>query len=183
MLEMLSKVEDEVFFSVYGKPEFIRAIVERNGRLYLDDSTKAYNRRFYEEHLRELHDSYGVALVNIDRFNEMSEELKKTVGRDLVSNIYEILCANLEKTDAVIRYDETRFLIVLRNMSESRFIRFSKNTRRASEDKNKGLPNGSDVSIGGCSGLGKIGALTAVAEKELVEAVKCGNCVRVSGEK
>ena len=184
VLEMLSKVEDEVFFSVYGKPEFIRAIVERNGRLYLDDSTKAYNRRFYEEHLRELHDSYGVALVNIDRFNEMSEELKKTVGRDLVSNIYEILCANLEKTDAVIRYDETRFLIVLRNMSESRFYKILEKIRaEASEDKNKGLPNGSDVSIGGCSGLGKIGALTAVAEKELVEAVKCGNCVRVSGEK
>lgn len=116
ILEIVSKVTDELLFGAFGKENIIKTILRHNDKIYKDPLTGAYNRHYYEEQLQGLRGYPAVAMLDIDNFKKINDTYGHHAGdaalRGVVDLIKKIICSN----DVIIRYGGDEFLIVFHGM-------------------------------------------------------------------
>lgn len=95
-------------------------------KIYRDDLTHTYSRRYLKEWLlldiegddkREF--SLAVILVELKFFKQVNEKHGYLTGEEVLQQVAGILLANTRKKDAVIRYGEDEFLMVLSKCEEA----------------------------------------------------------------
>jgi diguanylate cyclase (GGDEF)-like protein len=102
-----------------------------------DQLTGLYNRRFADDYLKrriEEHQRYGrpfsIALVDLDHFKRVNDELSHGVGDEVLKRIARIFTARCRETDMVARWGGEEFLIYFAEADAARAAHICEELRR-----------------------------------------------------
>ncbi|MCU0080188.1 diguanylate cyclase [Extibacter muris] len=171
-LEIIDKITEETLLGGHGKEDVIKYITAHNRRLYEDILTGAYNRRYYEEQLRDMCHVSAVAMLDMDDFKAVNDTYGHPVGDLALKQIFSAIKNSVRKTDLVIRLGGDEFLVVFRDIP-FHVLQKKLGTIKSCVEKTV-LPDYPQlrffISIGGTYGPGKTSDLMNAADKLLYQA-------------
>lgn len=120
-------------------------------RAYTDVLTGIYNRRYYEEKLKDVHVSAGVALIDVDDFKLYNDYYGHNAGDAVLSAVAERIGKELSESDRFIRIGGDEFLLVLFGKTKKHFYdSLEKIVREINDTKIEGFEGARlSVSVGG----------------------------------
>ncbi len=156
----------------------------RDESFYLDSVTRIYNRRYYEEQLKDL-EYEAVGILDVDGFGSINRSYGFAVGDQVLHEVADVLLACVRDIDAVVRYGGDEFLIIFCSIPRERLRDRLEDIREAVAGIS--LPDHPflriSASIGGfyCAGEDPSRAVWE-AGRLLCEAKLSGDCVKVEQE-
>lgn len=91
--------------------------------LYHDALSGAYNRRFYEDNLRNQHVFAGVAVLDLDDFKLVNDTLGHHAGDVAIKTAVSVLRGCIRSSDMLVRYGGDEFVLVIPGISADVFAR------------------------------------------------------------
>ena len=91
--------------------------------LYHDALSGAYNRRFYEDNLRNQHVFAGVAVLDMDDFKLVNDTLGHHAGDVAIKTAVSALRSCIRSSDMLVRYGGDEFVLVIPGISADVFAR------------------------------------------------------------
>ena len=91
--------------------------------LYHDALSGAYNRRFYEDNLRNQHVFAGVAVLDLDDFKLVNDTLGHHAGDVAIKTAVSALRSCIRSSDMLVRYGGDEFVLVIPGISADVFAR------------------------------------------------------------
>lgn len=152
VLEIMIEVGDTEFAGVYDRAQIIGMIDRQGNHKYEDESTGAFNRKYFDEQLGGAADFYSVAVIGLEG------------GADHAKEIAEALVRSVRNTDAVVHEEADRFAIMLKRVTGKRFEAILKEIYAALEEM------GVNPHIGALRALGKPRDLMIKAAKNAEKA-------------
>lgn len=144
ILESIFIVIPAIRYTQMHADELKQLVKERTRELedlsVTDQLTKIYNRRKIDETLSfEIerasrgNDSFGVIMVDIDKFKNINDTYGHLTGDNILKNIATILCDNARKIDVLGRWGGEEFLIVDSERDVNKISEFAEKIRVAIE--------------------------------------------------
>ena len=121
ILEMVTKLDDDTLFEAYGKENFIKAIEEHNKKIYVDFLTNVYNRRYFEEQIKDLNGTCAYATIDIDHFKGVNDTYGHIAGDVVLQEVAGIFTSKVRGGDNVIRMGGDEVLLVFHEISKEVF--------------------------------------------------------------
>ena len=160
VMEIVCKIDNGIILNAEGSGQFIDRIVRLNKKIYKDELTGIYNRRYMNEELEKsictILDSnrdLGIAIVDIDDFKEVNDRFGHLQGDKVICKIANILIKSINEKngDYAVRYGGDEFILVLNNTNEGEFEKtLKKILRKISNIKVRGMDTYNiSISIGG----------------------------------
>ncbi len=88
---------------------------------YYDALTGAYNRNYYELHIKDTPASGGVAVIDLDDFKLYNDTYGHNVGDMALSKVTEVIMGAMGRAGTVIRYGGDEFLLLMPSVSDDYF--------------------------------------------------------------
>ena len=118
----LVKYLDEDLDEESDEREFIEGKLNAyDKKLYTDVLTGAYNRRYFEDELRQRSISAGVALIDMDDFKLCNDTYGHNAGDKALSMFVSIIRKCIRKTDILVRYGGDEFILILPGVGADTF--------------------------------------------------------------
>lgn len=121
VMEMVSRLDREVLIDDDGKNELLNEITGYNEKLYRDALTGVYNRRYFEEKIKNSHFAAGVAMIDLDDFKVYNDTYGHEAGDMVLDTVVQIIKKDIRKSDILIRYGGDEFLLLLPNIMGDAF--------------------------------------------------------------
>ena len=119
VLELVQKLDDEVPNEPCNDPCTRDKLSLYRDRLYIDPVARpAYNRRYYEDMLKNSVMDAGVAVVDLDDFKLCNDVFGHQAGDLALEMFAQVAQQNIRKSDTLVRYGGDEFLIVMPNIPE-----------------------------------------------------------------
>lgn len=112
VLELVSKIKDNIEIATRGKSTISKSLVELQKKLYTDELTGVYNRRYLEDRIYEEKTICAVAMVDLDYFKHTNDEYGHFVGDLVLCETAKVMVENVRSNDSVIRYGGDEFIIM-----------------------------------------------------------------------
>lgn len=90
-------------------------------KLYRDALTGVYNRRYYEDTLKDRSMEAGVAVLDLDGFKRCNDTFGHHVGDKVLETAVRVIHQCVRRSDTLIRYGGDEFLLLLPRIEESAF--------------------------------------------------------------
>lgn len=117
VMEMLKKLDESTLLDTYGYEKLLGRMELYSEKLYRDALTGAYNRRFYEDEVKNRTEPAGVAVIDVDDFKLYNDTYGHHVGDRALVAAAGVIRRNIRKTDLLIRYGGDEFLLILKDVS------------------------------------------------------------------
>ena len=91
-------------------------------KIYRDILTGCYNRRYFEERLRDSSFKAGVALLDIDDFKLYNDVYGHDFGDKVLQIITEKIKDSIRSTDKLVRYGGDEFLLIMPGIKQRVFF-------------------------------------------------------------
>ena len=153
--------------------KLIDMFVNYNDKLYRDAVSDAYNRRYYEDELKEKKINAGVALLDLDDFKLYNDTYGHSAGDMVLYTVVDVIRKNIRKSDKLIRFGGDEFLLVMPDIDEDTFTnKLDTIQERVHSERIHGYSNlRSSISAGGVMCIGEtIGAAVERADKLMYQA-------------
>lgn len=153
--------------------KLIDMFVNYNDKLYRDAVSDAYNRRYYEDELKEKKINAGVALLDLDDFKLYNDTYGHSAGDMVLYTVVDVICKNIRKSDKLIRFGGDEFLLVMPDIDEDTFTnKLDTIQERVHSERIHGYSNlRLSISAGGVMCIGEtIGAAVERADKLMYQA-------------
>lgn len=119
VLELVQKLDGEVPNEPYNNSCTRDKLSPYRDRLYIDPVARpAYNRRYYEDMLKNSVMDAGVAVVDLDDFKLYNDAFGHHAGDLALEMFAKVAQQNIRKSDTLVRYGGDEFLIVMPNIPE-----------------------------------------------------------------
>lgn len=119
VLELVQKLDGEVPNEPYNDSCTRDKLSPYRDRLYIDPVARpAYNRRYYEDMLKNSVMDAGVAVVDLDDFKLYNDVFGHHAGDLALEMFAKVAQQNIRKSDTLVRYGGDEFLIVMPNIPE-----------------------------------------------------------------
>lgn len=119
VLELVQKLDGEVPNEPYNNSYTRDKLSPYRDRLYIDPVARpAYNRRYYEDMLKNSVMDAGVAVVDLDDFKLYNDAFGHHAGDLALEMFAQVAQQNIRKSDTLVRYGGDEFLIVMPNIPE-----------------------------------------------------------------
>ena len=168
VMELLRKMDEEFLVDLENRDRLMEKLSGYNEKLYQDALTGVYNRRYYEDRIKQMTESVGVAMIDMDDFKIYNDTYGHNAGDLALITTVEAIRRCIRKNDTLIRYGGDEFLLVLQGISETMFREKLKQIR--TEIYNANVPTYSrlqlSASIGGVMSAGR------TVEETVMEADK-----------
>ena len=168
VMELLRKMDEEYLVDLENRDRLMEKLSRYNEKLYQDALTGVYNRRYYEDRIKQMTASVGVAMIDMDDFKIYNDTYGHNAGDLALITTVEAIRHCIRKNDTLIRYGGDEFLLVLQGISETMFREKLKQIR--TEIYNANVPTYSrlqlSASIGGVMSAGR------TVEETVMEADK-----------
>ena len=180
VLELVSKIKENFEVALYGKTNMSQSIEDLQKKLYTDELTGVYNRRYLEDRMYRDKNICAVAMVDLDYFKNVNDKYGHFVGDVILSETSKVMLESVRSKDMVIRYGGDEFIIMFSEISRS-IVEMRLNQIRLNIQntllKNTGIER--TCSIGCAFGSCSVEYLLQEADKMLYEAKKTSNRVSV----
>ena len=121
VLELIRCLDSDWSIGEINHERLIDIFVHYNDRLYRDAVTDAYNRRYYEDEMKNKKKNAGVALIDLDDFKLHNDIYGHQAGDMALYTVVDIIRKNIRKTDKLIRFGGDEFLLVMPEVTEEIF--------------------------------------------------------------
>lgn len=119
VLELVQKLDGEVPNEPYNNSCTRDKLSPYRDRLYIDPVARpAYNRRYYEDMLKNSVMDAGVVVVDLDDFKLYNDAFGHHAGDLALEMFAQVAQQNIRKSDTLVRYGGDEFLIVMPNIPE-----------------------------------------------------------------
>ncbi len=116
VIELVKEIHDDVLFDAYGKEGFVEIMNQFNDKIYKDELTGAYNRRYFnEQHLKIARDA-AVVMIDIDQFKSLNDTYGHKAGDLALQALASCIQSNIRGTDRLIRMGGDEFILILENI-------------------------------------------------------------------
>lgn len=113
VMEMINHLDREVLVDDDGKNRLLSEISGYNDKLYRDALTGVYNRRYFEEKIKNSSFVAGVAMIDLDDFKIYNDTYGHEAGDIVLDTVVQLIRKDIRKSDILIRYGGDEFLLLL----------------------------------------------------------------------
>ena len=173
VMELVKHLENDTLIDTDGRDKLVGKLKGYQDKLYIDPVTGVYNRRYFEDEIRNMQNSAGVAMIDLDDFKLYNDIYGHDMGDQVLCIVADVIKNCIRKTDKLIRYGGDEFLLILSDMVRGTLCGKLLQIQEAIE--NATIPNCSRLkltaSIGGViSEDGKIDEAIAKADQLMYKA-------------
>ena len=112
----LVKLENDTLIDTDGRDKLVGKLKGYQDKLYIDPVTGVYNRRYFEDEIRNMQNSAGVAMIDLDDFKLYNDIYGHDMGDQVLCIVADVIKNCIRKTDKLIRYGGDEFLLILSDM-------------------------------------------------------------------
>ena len=121
VMEMLQKQDSQNFIDEDGCKKLIGSLMKYNHMVYMDALTGVYNRRYFEDEIKNKTNTAGVAVIDMDYLKVINDTYGHRAGDHAIEMMVNVIRQNIRKTDSLIRYGGDEFLLILPEISKDSF--------------------------------------------------------------
>ena len=121
VIELIRCLDGDWSIGEINHERLIDIFVHYNDKLYRDAVTDAYNRRYYEDEMKNKKKNAGVALIDLDDFKLHNDIYGHQAGDMALYTVVDIILKNIRKTDKLVRFGGDEFLLVMPEVTEEIF--------------------------------------------------------------
>ena len=121
VMELLKSMDKNYLVAQGDRDRLIRSLSGYNERLYSDVLTKVYNRRYFEEELKNQKGPAGIAMIDLDDFKLHNDTYGHKAGDMALATVTQVISRYIRKTDILVRYGGDEFLLIIPNVKEAEF--------------------------------------------------------------
>ena len=121
VMEMLQKQDSQNFVDEDGCNKLIGRLMKYDRLVYTDALTGVYNRRYFEDEIKNKTDTAGVAVIDMDYLKAYNDTYGHRAGDHALETMVNVIRQNIRKTDSLIRYGGDEFLLLLPGISKESF--------------------------------------------------------------
>lgn len=121
VMEMIKDLDERTLLDSEGYEKLLSHLTVYNEKLYKDALTGAYNRRFYEDEVKDMNGPAGVAVIDLDDFKIYNDTYGHHAGDLALETAADIIRRYVRKSDMLIRYGGDEFLLILPDIQSDIF--------------------------------------------------------------
>lgn len=125
VLEIVSHVSDQLMLEEENGKSFAQRMEELQEKLYRDDLTRAFNRRYLSEFtflhrgMNALPEKLGLIMLDLRQFKQVNDTLGHLAGDRVLEEVARVLTECVRAQDSVIRLGGDEFVVTLPGCGES----------------------------------------------------------------
>lgn len=116
VIELVKHLENDTLIDTDGRDKLVGKLKGYQDKLYIDPVTGVYNRRYFEDEIRNMQNSAGVAMIDLDDFKLYNDIYGHDMGDQVLCIVADVIKNCIRKTDKLIRYGGDEFLLILSDM-------------------------------------------------------------------
>lgn len=136
----------------------LNQLLLRNRQVYIDSATHVYNRRYFDDRLRDLDGEFTLAMLDLDHFKHINDTYGHLAGDAALSRAAQAIRSAIRTGDELVRYGGDEFLLLFHDMPRNVLKKKLESIRAAVENlefpEYPGLRI--TVSIGGAHAVGPL---------------------------
>ena len=121
VVELVNKLDGDILINEDGRDEMLKKLIRYDRELYMDALTGAYNRRYYEDQLKQTEMVAGVAMIDLDDFKLHNDTYGHNAGDLVLGTVVNVIRNSIRKTDMLVRFGGDEFLLVMPDILEASF--------------------------------------------------------------
>lgn len=116
VMELVKHLDNDTLIDTDGRDKLVGKLQGYQDKLYIDPVTGVYNRRYFEDEIRNMQNSAGVAMIDLDDFKLYNDIYGHDMGDQVLCIVADVIKNCIRKTDKLIRYGGDEFLLILSDM-------------------------------------------------------------------
>ena len=116
VMELVKHLENDTLIDTDGRDKLVGKLKGYQDKLYIDPVTGVYNRRYFEDEIRNMQNSAGVAMIDLDDFKLYNDIYGHEMGDQVLCIVADVIKNCIRKIDKLIRYGGDEFLLILSDM-------------------------------------------------------------------
>ena len=116
VMELVKHLENDTLIDTDGRDKLVGKLKGYQDKLYIAPVTGVYNRRYFEDEIRNMQNSAGVAMIDLDDFKLYNDIYGHDMGDQVLCIVADVIKNCIRKIDKLIRYGGDEFLLILSDM-------------------------------------------------------------------
>lgn len=116
VMELVKHLDNDTLIDTDGRDKLVGKLQGYQDKLYIDPVTGVYNRRYFEDEIRNMQNSAGVAMIDLDDFKLYNDIYGHDMGDQVLCIVADVIKNCIRKTDKLIHYGGDEFLLILPDM-------------------------------------------------------------------
>lgn len=121
VMELVHRLDNENLIDMNGRRILMDNLTGYKDELYRDPLTGVYNRRYYEDNIKDLNENAGVAMIDLDDFKIYNDSYGHNAGDLALETIVQSIKKCIRSSDKLIRMGGDEFLLVLSGIHNNIF--------------------------------------------------------------
>ena len=111
----------------------LNQLLLRNRQVYIDSTTHVYNRRYFDDRLRDLDGEFTLAMLDLDHFKHINDTYGHLAGDAALSRAAQAIRSAIRTGDELVRYGGDEFLLLFHDMPRNALKKKLESIRAAVE--------------------------------------------------
>lgn len=180
-LELVKRIKSDDMFE---RENVLNQLLVRNWQVYMDSVTKVYNRRYYDERLKNLEGRFSFAMIDMDNFKHINDRFGHQAGDVALYRAAQAIKSQIRSDDELVRYGGDEFFLLFRDLPQQILEKKLQSIRAALDEiVIEEYPElHISASIGGAFAAGRISRTIRRADLAMYQAKLKKDCVAIYRE-